>query len=343
MGKMTGWQKGCVVTGLGCVGVIVLTVTVAGIALVWAASSARRLGDPTPEPVSRTIARSDRSGRDGDLRGQRRQNDPQNLEARGDDASLVVANEQADGDVLHLRIDMQEGRFEVRPGPPGSDLKVDGTYAAAYYDLTEERDEGRDGASALTIRFRSNRSLPVRLFAGLMGGRRNPNRLTVSIPEDLLVELDLRLGRGASEVDLGGLRLTALDVEMSMGDHELEFSRPLATEVREGRLDGRMGDITFNDLGNARARELDITTSMGETTVDLSGDWPDRAEVSVRHSMGELRVDVPNDVRLAESSRLRIGTESRRLDRRRETDDSGAPEIELRVNASMGDARVRRY
>ena len=254
----------------------------------------------------------------------------------------MLLDESDQDELLHLRIDMQEGRFEVRPGPPGSELRVDGTYASAYYDLIEDRDEDRDGESHLTIRFRSNRSLPVRLFAGLMGGRRNPNRLTVSIPEDLLIDLDLRFGQGASDVDLGGLRVTALRVDMSMGDHALEFSRPLATEMSEGQLHGQMGEISFVGLGNARAHELDVTTSMGEATVDLDGVWVDDAAVTIRHSMGDLRVNVPNNIRLSENSRLRVGGESRRLDRRRETDDPDAPEIDLRISASMGNARVRR-
>ena len=344
MAKMTGWQKGCLVTALGCASLIVLAVTATGIALVWAASSARRLGDLTPEPVSRTIERVDRSARGDGRRGGGRTGDAQSPGGRGEDTSLVLMDESREGELLHLRIDMQEGRFEVRPGPAGSELRVDGTYASAYYDLTEERDENRDGESSLTIRFRSKQSLPVRLFARLMSGRRcNPNRLTVSIPEDLLIDLDLRFGQGASDVDLGGLSVTELRVEMSMGDHELEFSRPLAIEMIEGRLNGQMGEISFTSLGDARARELHITTSMGEAVVDLGGAWPDEAEVSIRHSMGDLRVDVPNDIRLSEGSRLRVGGETRRIGRRRETDDRDAPEVDLRVSASMGNARVRRY
>ena len=117
-----------------------------------------------------------------------------------------------------------------------------------------------------------------------------------------------------------------------MGDHELEFSRPLAIEMIEGRLNGQMGEISFTSLGDARARELHITTSMGEAVVDLGGAWPDEAEVSIRNSMGDLRVDVPNDIRLSEGSRLRVGGETRRIGRRRETDDRDAPEVDLRVS-----------
>lgn len=350
MAKITGWQKGCLVAGLGCVSVIVLVVTVTGIALVWAASSARRLGDPTPDPVSRTIARSDRSANDRDAARGDDSNDDRQDDRRGNrrdeppvEASLVLPDESGSDEPLRLRIDMQEGRFEVRPGPAGSELRVDGTYASTYYELTDERDEDADGSRSLTIRFRSSRSLPVRLFAGLMAGRGNPNRLTVSIPEDLLIDLSLRFGSGQSEIDLGGLNVTELDGEFSMGQHEVEFSRPTAREMRGARLDGQMGEVSFRDLGNARAVEFDITTGMGEGRVDLGGTWQSDAEVSIRHSMGDLRVDVPNEIRLSESSRVRVNNETRRLDRRRETDLPDAPEIQLRLTASMGEARVRRY
>ncbi len=53
-------QKGCLIVGIGCLSVVVLVVTVAGIAFVWAAASARRLGDPRPERVSETVIRSSR-------------------------------------------------------------------------------------------------------------------------------------------------------------------------------------------------------------------------------------------------------------------------------------------
>ena len=106
---------------------------------------------------------------------------------------VVLPDESGDDEPLRLRIDMQEGRFEVRSGPAGSELRVDGTFASTYYELTDERDEDADGGRGLTIRFRSSRSLPVRLFAGLMAGRGNPNRLTVSIPEDLLVDLSFEV------------------------------------------------------------------------------------------------------------------------------------------------------
>lgn len=60
MAQRSGVQKRCLMVGIGCLSVVVLVVTVAGIAFVWAVASARRLGDPRPERVSETVTRSSR-------------------------------------------------------------------------------------------------------------------------------------------------------------------------------------------------------------------------------------------------------------------------------------------
>ena len=197
------------------------------------------------------------------------------------------------------------------------------------------------------VRFRSTQSLVVRLFGGLMtGSGRSPNRLTVSIPEGLPVDLSLRFGQGQSRIDLGSLTLTDLDADVSMGDHELAFSRPLAEVVPRVRLNGQMGDIQFSDLGNARALDLEVGSSMGDIRIDLGGDWPRDgvSGVSIRHSMGDLRLRIPNDVHLsADSSSRAYFAESGGLDTSDETDDPDAPSLELHLSASMGEARVIRY
>ena len=338
MAERSGWQKGCLFVGVGCLSVVVLLITAAGLAFVWAAASARRLGDPTPERISETIVRS----------AQPAESEPPPTDRPAEDVAeptdQAIAIRQS-SDLLHLTLDMQEGRFDVRPGPPGSDVRVDGRYATAYYELTHDKSES-SGERRVVVRFRSKRSFFVRALAGLMTSSARTNRLTVTIPEGWPVDLRLRFGQGASDVDLGGLTLTNLTADVSMGDHEIEFSRPLAAELPRARLDGQMGDIRFLNLGNARAEDLEVSTSMGDAQVDLGGEWPRDtvSEVEIRHSMGDLRLRIPNDIRLSPDSSTEVTmAESRGLDTRNETDDPDAPTVELHLTASMGDARVIRY
>lgn len=338
MAERSGWQKGCLFVGVGCLSVVVLLITVAGLAFVWAAASARKLGDPTPERISETIVRSAQPAESGS----RPTDQPAEDVAEPIDEAIAI---RQSSDTLRLTLDMQEGSFDVRPGPPGGDVRVDGRYATAYYELTQDESEF-SGERRVVVRFRSKQSLLVRALAGLMSTSARTNRLTVTIPEGWPVDLRLRFGQGASDVDLGGLTLTNLTADLSMGDHEIEFSRPLAAELPSARLDGQMGGIRFLDLGNVRAEELKVSTSMGDAQIDLGGEWSRSAvsEVDIRHSMGDLRLRIPRDIRLSPDSSTKVTmAESRGLDTRDETDDPDAPTVELHLTASMGEARVIRY
>ena len=167
--------------------------TAAAVALVWASSTVERLGEPTPAPIAQTVRVPGR-GQTG---------------VAGDAASPPA----------YLDIDLEDGVFEVRPGPPGREVRVEGTYARGYYNLTHEHtpSAGRRGPT-ITVRLARARSFLIQLMALAMErAPSTPNDLTVTIPRDTLFSVDLTIRAGDSQVDLGGLSLSALVVDLAMG------------------------------------------------------------------------------------------------------------------------------
>ena len=323
MAQQTGWGwKKIVLAVIGvAAAMVLLLVATAAVGLVWATSTAERLGEPTPEPVASTVAIRD----------------------AGVQAASAASAEQP----LRVEIELEEGEFEVRPGPPGAGVQVDGAYAKAYYELVEAHTPaGEPGGPATVIRLRPAHSFLVRLIGsalGVHGGARN--ELVVTIPRDVPIALDLKLRTGESRTDLGGLNLTDLDAELSMGEHRLDFSEPLAGRPQRIRVAGGMGEIRLENFGNAGPRELDVEGRMGSLIVDLGGDWPAGAvaEVSLDGAMGEFRVNVPTNVRIAPDSNASnvLGVTSQPP----AGNDVGAeaPLVRLHLTNTMGETRVRRY
>ena len=293
--------------------------TVAAVALVWASSTVERLGEPTPEPVARSITLP---GRDG---------------VGGDDA----------GASAHLDIHLEDGVFEVRPGPPGSDIRVDGTYASKYYDLVHDHTPAaRPTGRVVTVRLARARSLLVQLVAHAMErAPSTPNELTVTIPRDTPFSVNLTIRAGESRVDLGGLSLTDLAVDLAMGEHRLDVSEPLAVAPRSVRLDGGMGEIRFERLGNTRATELQASGHMGSVTVDLGGAWPAgaMADVTINNLMGELRLEAPAGLRLVGAAPDSPVPDADGSAADRRGADPGAPALRLRISNTMGETRLTRY
>lgn len=323
MAQQTAWGwKTIVLAVVGvAAAVVLLLVATAAVGLVWATSAAERLGEPVPEPVAATV------------------------ETR--DAGVRAAAAANAGQPLQVEIELEEGEFEVRPGPPGAGVQVDGAYAKAYYELTEEHTPADEpGGPATVIRLRPAHSFLVRLIGSAFGGHDGAhNALTVTIPREVPIDLRLRLRMGETRTDLGGLILTDLDADLTMGEHRLDFSEPLAGRPHRIRVAGGMGEIRLERFGNAGPRELDVEGRMGSLTVDLGGDWPAGAVADVRldGSMGEFRLDIPNDVRIAPDSNASnvFGATSQ------PAADSGAsaeaPLVRLHLTNAMGETRVRRY
>ena len=323
----SGWKKGLLIVAVVSVSAFLFLIVGVGMVLLWAMSTADSLGEPTAEAVSRTIAIA---------------------EFAPPEASGAVVQEERSQATrpLRLTIELQDGTFEIRPGPPGSDVTVDGDYAAPYYELVEEHDTDRDGRRTTLIALRPTSNMLVRMVATLRSRGDIPNDLTVTIPKGVPIELELNLSAGETRTDLGGLTLVDLEADLSMGEHQLDFSRPLAQQLARAQVSGSMGDVNLENLGNARALEFETSSSMGNFNVDLGGAWPVEtvAELVFNHSMGELRLNVPESVRIATDSEssVRFG-DSGDLDVVDGGADPAAPVVRLHISTTMGETRFRRY
>jgi hypothetical protein len=324
MKKMSGWQKAGLFAGIGCLSIVVLVVVGALVAVMWARSTIAQYGDPNPTRSERTIALPA----------------PRVASPGGATAKSAASNTT---EPLRLTVTLEDGDFTVQPGAPGSQLKVDGTYAQGLYELTEESSDEAGGAR--TIRFHSKAPAWARLLSGIGNNSGTRPRLTVAIPAGVPINLSLRVGQGESKIDLGGLALKDLRLDVAMGNHQVDFKEPVVPGLRAMRVSASMGNVSIDHLGNAGAQTIDASGSMGNLVADLGGNWQKEAEadVSFRHSMGELTVNVPTQVRLEANVTSSQGKADDRSSDSRETQDPAAPKLRLRVSTSMGDSHITRY
>jgi hypothetical protein len=332
MKKLSGWQMAGLVAGIGCFTIVVVVAIGVAVAVSWARSTVAELGDPTPASHTRTITLGP----------------PGAPAAAGDAASGAAAKGAGakSGDPFRLTVELAEGDFTVRKGPEGGQVQVEGTYAEGMYELTESTGADEAGRSRTTVRFKSKAPMWARILGGMGGGRDNQPRLTVLIPAGVPIDLTLRVGMGESRVDLGGLSLTDLGIDLSMGNHRLDFKEPVVGGVRRVRLNASMGNIAVDNLGNTGADAIEASGNMGNFTADLGGAWQPEsaAELNFTQSMGQLTLQVPNSVRLDANiiSSQESGT-PRRSNTDEETKDPKAPTLKVRMSTSMGEGRVVRY
>ncbi|MEO0421430.1 MAG: hypothetical protein AAF184_03780 [Pseudomonadota bacterium] len=238
-----------------------------------------------------------------------------------------------------IRLDLEYGDFTILPGEPGEGVRITGTYEPDAFRL-EERFEDAGGAWEYSVTFRAKGGTMGLLVSG--AGNQPQNELTITLPPDLLFDLEGEWGIGLLEAELGGLWLRNVELETRTGSHSLSFSVPTQWPLRRLEVDKGVGEFAIRQLGNASAQSTRVKQSIGSAQVDLGGAWVIDGEVAIKSYIGELGVDAPDQARLdvADTS-VWVGENLIDEDAQDAVVPDSAPTVSLRAELSVGELRVR--
>jgi hypothetical protein len=118
----------------------------------------------------------------------------------------------------------------------------------------------------------------------------------VSFSPDVDLALDVGLGAVDAELELGGLRLTDLNLETGASRAVIRFSQPNGTRCRTAQLSAGAAELSVIGLGNSRCDRIDFQGGVGKVALDFGGSWTASSEVEVRMAMGELTLRLPRQV-----------------------------------------------
>ncbi|HVS15705.1 MAG TPA: hypothetical protein VMV46_17410 [Thermoanaerobaculia bacterium] len=232
-----------------------------------------------------------------------------------------------------LELDLEMGEFTLVPSD-GEEIEIEGDFDQARFRLEGVMVEDDDGTWRYRVRF-GNRS---RLLFATSNVR---NRITIRVPRDVPVSVVGKVRMGTSAIELGGLWVRDVDLEMGMGEHRISFSEPTPEPMGAFEARGSMGQLEVIDLGNASPRTVAVTHGMGELGLGLEGAWRNDCEVRARWRMGQLTVETAEDVRVEVGSSLVLfGGKSVRLGNRDHL-PADAAVLRLDLGGSMGEVVVR--
>jgi hypothetical protein len=319
-------KRGCFKTGvLGCAALVALGLVffagLAGLALLDSRRPVERVEEErsAPVPVQRPAT-------------------PATAEQLADARTRIPLSTIADEELPEtgagtLELDLSMGEFFVVPSD-GAEIEVEGEFDRNRFRLDAEMTEAEDGSWRYRVRF-----LPrSRLFGGRGG---SPNRVTIHVPRGLPLSVVGRIRMGSSDLELGGLSLRAVDLDTGMGEHAVSFSEPTPRPMDSFEIRGSMGQLDVTGLGNASPLTVEARHGMGELRLGLEGSWRNDCDIRARWRMGQMTVDVADDVRVdVESSTVIFGGKSVRV-REREDLPPDAPTLRLDLGGSMGEVVVR--
>jgi len=316
-------KRGCFKIGcLGCLGVAALVVFVIVVLLILGLLTAGR--EERIEPIDRAYQI-------------RAAGPPGTAEAEPSDepGQALIVHEIDVAEPGRIVLDLNRGSFEIRPGPSGESIRLEGRYDAGRFDLTESYETYGETGWIYRVGF-DQRGFGIQPFIQHEGSE---NLVRLIVPRDAPIVLEGRIGIGESDLELGGLWLLGVDLDIGIGEHTLSFGEPLPIPMGWLRLDGSIGALILDGIGNASPREVWVKHSIGEVGVDLRGPWRRDAEVFVRCGIGECDVRVPRNVDLeVDRASVTIGEASRPHDL--SAPEAGRPTLKLSVSGNIGEVQV---
>jgi hypothetical protein len=277
--KEAGRRGGCFRYGcFGCLALLVLLLigSLTIVAIGW------MLGVPEGEVERPRLTRQLPAPTPGDASADRSESAP---------IGELMPLDQAAGRVI---LDLNEGSFRIVPAPPGEPAKVEGRFDSGVYELEEilERPEGEPWT------YRVNFDRRVSWVRALFDEADQDNRITISLPRGTPFVLEGAVGVGESILDLSGLSIQEVDLELGTGSHTLQFGEPSPIPMESFTLGAAIGELRVTELGNASPQLVNVKHRIGEVDIDLKGAWLRDAEVDVRCGIGLCLVRVPQDIGL---------------------------------------------
>ncbi len=165
--------------------------------------------------------------------------------------------------------------------------------ATIRYDQARSAPEHRYDAAThrLDLRLRPVGNAGVRVTNRQQMAQRASLTFSPTVP----LVLDVTLGAGEGELELGDLRIRSAAVHSVATRTVIRASHPNAMACETLDLDGGAAEVITEHLGNLRCAEIRFDGGVGETTLDLTGRWTSTLRVRAKQALGNLKLVLPQD------------------------------------------------
>ena len=187
------------------------------------------------------------------------------------------------------RLDFAAGALRLAAGRANELYRMDVLYDGERYQPVSDYDAAR-GNVTLGLRAAGD--------GGLRVVSKRQLRQTASVTFSPRSDLGLAIALGAvdGDLELGGLRLTSLELEAGASRATVRFSQPNAARCRDAVLSSGAAELTVLSLGNSRCDRIAFEGGVGRVTLDFGGAWTFSSHVSVKMALGNVALRLPRRV-----------------------------------------------
>jgi hypothetical protein len=190
---------------------------------------------------------------------------------------------------LGAKLEYAAGSLRVGPGQPAELYRMELSYDDERFVPLSDFDAAR-GSVLLGLRAAGDGGVRV------VSRHQLQQVAAVAFSPRADLSLDLTLGAVDAEVELGGLRVSAIDLKTGASRSVVRFSRPNLTRCRSAEFSAGAAELTVIGLGNSRCDSIEFEGGIGKVTLDFGGAWTSSARVQVKMAVGELTLRLPRKI-----------------------------------------------
>ena len=192
---------------------------------------------------------------------------------------------------LKAHIEFAAGRLVLGPGSPNQLYQM-----RLQYDAERFRPLGSYDAGAGQVRL----GVESNGQGGIHIGRREAlaQTATLQFAKSVALALDLSLGAAEGDLELGGYRITELNLKSGASRLAVSFGTPNPGQCRSAEVSSGAGEVTIAHAGNSGCSRWDVSGGVGSVTMDLSGAWPTDAALQLSMAVGGVTLQAPRGLGL---------------------------------------------
>jgi hypothetical protein len=204
--------------------------------------------------------------------------------ATAQDSKRVTMSRQLDDNgPIEVEVQYAVGRLDIGPAEASGLLyRMELEYDEGIFRPIDEYAPGelRIGAESVRRRMKFGRDMDA-------------GELNVELSTEVPMDLDLEFGAVKAHIELGGLRLTGLELSTGASETRLRVSEPNTERVGLASFEVGAAAFTARQLGNLNAERIEVEAGVGDLLLDFTGEWTADARASIEMGLGSLELRLP--------------------------------------------------
>jgi hypothetical protein len=188
--------------------------------------------------------------------------------------------------LLVINADLAAGNFNIRPDDADRIFQAEVEYNPRSVEVYAEYEkEGATGYLDIGTDLNWKRNIDT-----------DDNRWDAILSRKYLTELRIDLGACETRMDLGGIPLVHLDLDIGAADGRLSFSKPNPEIAEVLFIDAGAAKFEVENIGNANFERFTFDGGVGSFELDFSGEYKRKSRAEVSIGLGKATIYIPRNL-----------------------------------------------